>query len=697
MQLRPCLPALRPFTLFLVLVWTGPVCAADKDMSAADKEATGVETATEASDVEENVTKWTPAVMMQTSRVGNVRVAPDGKQVVYTQTHAVMTDEKSRYITQLFMADTDGKRQRQFTSDEYSSGNPKWSPDGNWLAFTSSRAGWTNLYAIRADGGEAIQLTEAKSALTNFIWSPGSDRIAFLMVNEPTEEDKKKSKARDDQVTVDEDYRYQHIWLVGMPKEGEQPKPKQLTKGDFNVSLSYASGLDWSPDGSRVVYSHTPTPKLNDRTESDISSVDIETGEVSALATSNASEYAPLYSRSGDRIAFVMTDDPPSWVQRSRLAVMPAKGGEPALLAENSNADLTPMGWASTDKSILAFEFYKTSSRILSIPTNGKEIEILAEPDAFVSAVSLNRTGTRFGMVIADTDRPAEAHVSRVKRYKPVQVSSANTDMPELPLGRTRVISRQSTDGLEIEGLLTLPVDYRNDEKYPLLLIVHGGPASHYTRGFIGASSLYPVAAFAAEGYAVLRANPRGSGAYGIEFRALNKADWGGMDYTDLMAGVDHLVREGIADSERLGVMGWSYGGFMTAWIITQTNRFKAASIGAPVANLIGMNGTTDIPDFVPDYFGGEFWELEELYRARSPLFQISNAKTPSLIQHGQADRRVPISQGFELYRALKRLGVEVKMVIYPRSPHGPAEPRQVLRVMEGNMDWFRTHIPADR
>jgi|TARA_B100000315_G_scaffold232821_1_gene245443 dipeptidyl aminopeptidase/acylaminoacyl peptidase len=681
--------------LLIVLTSFSQGYAADADETAADENGAGARS--DGGEAKDKVTKWTPSVMMQVNRVGNVRVSPDGKRVVYTQTRAVMTDEKSRYITQIFMADSDGKEQRPFTLDAYSSRNPKWSPDGKWLAFTSGRAGWTNLYVIRTDGGEARPLTKAKSALRDFIWSPASDRIAFLMVNEPTDEDKKKSKARDDQVTVDEDYRYQHIWLVGLPAEGEEPEPKQLTKGEFNVSLSYASGLDWSPDGSSIVFSHTPTPKLNDWTKSDISMVDIESGEVTALATSNASEYAPLYSKSGDQIAFVKTDDPPSWTQRTRLALMPADGGESVLLAENFNSDLSPIGWASSGKSILAFEFYKTSSRILSIPSNGKEAKVLAEPKAYVTAVSLNETGTRFGLIVMDTDRAAEAHVSRVNRFNPVQVSRANADIPDVPLGNTRVISWASTDGLQIEGLLTLPVGYQEGEKYPLLLIIHGGPASHYARIYIGASSLYPVAAFAAEGYAVLRANPRGSGAYGFEFRSLNKADWGGMDYIDLMAGVDHLIELGIADGDRLGVMGWSYGGFLTSWTITQTDRFKAASIGAPVTSLMGMNGTSDIPDFVADYFGGEFWEMDELYRARSPLFQISKAKTPSLIQHGQADRRVPISQGIELYRAMKRLGVEVKMVIYPRSPHGPAEPRQVLRVMEGNVEWFGAHVPSNQ
>ncbi len=169
----------------------------------------------------------------------------------------------------------------------------------------------------------------------------------------------------------------------------------------------------------------------------------------------------------------------------------------------------------------------------------------------------------------------------------------------------------------------------------------------------------------------------------------------GGGDFRDLMIGVGHVIEIGVADPDKLGVMGWSYGGFMTSWVVTHTNRFKAASIGAPVTNLIDFNGTADITGFLPDYFDGEFWNREKVYRDHSPLFHIKNAATPSLIQHGQADARVPLGQGTALYRALKFRGIETRMVIYPRAPHGPTEPRQILHLMESNLDWFKSHIPA--
>ena len=206
---------------------------------------------------------------------------------------------------------------------------------------------------------------------------------------------------------------------------------------------------------------------------------------------------------------------------------------------------------------------------------------------------------------------------------------------------------------------------------------------------FDGSANLYPIAAFAARGYVILRANVRGSSGYGRAFRYANYGDWGGGDFRDLMSGVDHLIERGIAAPERMGIMGWSYGGFLTSWAITQTQRFRAASVGAGVTNLLSFTGTADIPGFLPDYFGGEFWNQFEPYTTHSAMFQIKGVTTPTLIQHGEKDERVPLSQGLELYNALKRQGCDTRLVIYPRTPHSIEEPRLLLDCMQRNLDWF--------
>ena len=245
---------------------------------------------------------------------------------------------------------------------------------------------------------------------------------------------------------------------------------------------------------------------------------------------------------------------------------------------------------------------------------------------------------------------------------------------------------------MEIEGLLTYPASYKKGKKYPLLLIVHGGTTGIFVKDFIGNSTNYPVALFASEGFAVLRCNIRGSDGYGINFRKATLMDLGGMDYQDLMSGVDYVINMGVADKDRLGVMGWSYGGYMAAWIITQTRLFKAASVGAGIANLVSAQGTTDLQILYPDYFGCQFWENPDLYIKRSPLFNIKGVTTRTLILHGENDNIVPVSQGYELYNALKGQNVPVEMAVYPRSGHNISEPVLALDLMTRNLIWFRKY-----
>jgi dipeptidyl aminopeptidase/acylaminoacyl peptidase len=301
---------------------------------------------------------------------------------------------------------------------------------------------------------------------------------------------------------------------------------------------------------------------------------------------------------------------------------------------------------------------------------------------------ALNVTGTHLGFSYETPSDAPEAYVMAIKSPTPQRVSRTNDDLPKLPLGETKVIRWKGKDGLDIEGLLTYPAGYEPGKKYPLILNIHGGPTGVFSENYIGRFSIYPLATFASRGYAILRPNPRGSGGYGKQFRFANIGDWGGKDYEDDMAGVDHVIAMGVADPEHLAVMGWSYGGFMTSWIITHTNRFKAACVGAGVTNLWSFTGTADIPGFLPDYFGGEPWDQFKAFTEHSPMSFVNNVKTPTLILHGEADVRVPTSQGYELYHALKRMGVTTKMVVYPRTPHGPREPKFILDIAQRNLDW---------
>ncbi len=445
------------------------------------------------------------------------------------------------------------------------------------------------------------------------------------------------------------------------------------------------------------MFAHAKTAAPDDWPSSDLSLVDVADGKIRPLVHTAAAETTPLYSPDGESIAYVASDDPPKWGDGGRVHVIPAAGGHSRELAETSNgwgrySEL--VGWSADGKKLYFTEAQHMSLKLLALPLDGGgPEEINHEPGTSAGGMFLNARRTHFGFAWEQIDRAPEAFVAAVDHFQPAPVSHVNRDLPNVPLGRTEVIHWKSKDGQEIEGLLTYPVGYEKGKKYPLLLVIHGGPMGAFMQTYDGTATYYPVAAFASHGYAVLRANVRGSTGYGKKFRYANYGDWGGGDFGDLMSGVDYVIDQGVAAPDRLGVMGWSYGGYMTSWTITQTHRFRAASVGGGVTNLMTFNGTADIPSFLPDYLGGEFWDKPEIYQERSPMFHIKGVNTPTLITHGEIDERVPLSQDEELYSALKRQGCTTKMVIYPRTHHGIEEPRLMLDCMNRNLDWFDRYV----
>jgi dipeptidyl aminopeptidase/acylaminoacyl peptidase len=250
---------------------------------------------------------------------------------------------------------------------------------------------------------------------------------------------------------------------------------------------------------------------------------------------------------------------------------------------------------------------------------------------------------------------------------------------------------------MEIEGLLTYPVDYQEGRAYPLILNIHGGPAGVFSQSFTGNPGIYMIQYFAQEGYAVLRPNPRGSSGYGKDFRYANYMDWGYGDYEDLMSGVDKTIDMGVAHPDSLLTMGWSYGGYMTSFLVTRTDRFQAASMGAGLPNLISMVTTTDIPDYLVAHMGGEFWDDYETYERHSAMYRIANVTIPTQVIHGENDLRVPFTQGQEFYTALRRRGIATEMVVYPRTPHGPREPKLLMDVSQRILKWFEQFLDRER
>jgi dipeptidyl aminopeptidase/acylaminoacyl peptidase len=633
-------------------------------------------------------TAWTPELSMQVRPVGDVTPSPDGQLVAYTESRAVMEAEKSEIDTQIFLAHADGSHRVRLTRGEKSVSSPSFSPDGRYVYFSSERSGKPNLWRIPVDGGEADMLTDWKGEIGAYHISPDGKWIAFAGMEPRDEEEKQKKEKRDFRV-VDENPKNHSLWIV--PAEPDSQGRRAARK--VANTTGHVQEFDWSPDSRYIAFAHTHTPGADDWTKSDISEVTVESGVVRAIAATGAAEHSPRYSPDGRYLAYVRSTDPPRWAGMDRIVLLARQGGESRELPPTFDERPALLGWSADSARLLFTEPKGTTSVIYAMAIDGPAQPVYQPARGTLQAGHLNATGTAFGFAAESWDEAPEAYVLKIGDSAPQRVSGANLDLPKPPLGETKRVTWKASDGLEIEGLLTYPVGYESGKKYPLVLIIHGGPTGVFQDSFLGRYGLYPYATFAAKGYAVLRANPRGSGGYGRTFRFANMNDWGGKDYGDLMAGVDRAVEMGVADPNRLAVMGWSYGGFMTSWVITHTHRFKAAAVGAGVTNLWSFTGTSDILGFLPDYFSGEPWKNLEAYYNHSPMAFVKDVTTPTLILHGEADVRVPTSQGYELYNALKREGVVAKMVVYPRTPHGPREPKFLLDIMQRHLEWVDKYV----
>ena len=621
---------------------------------------------------------------MQVRSVAEVLPSPDGKTMLWTETAPVMTPEKSEMNTQVFLAHADGAHRLQLTYGEKSANSAEFSADGQAVLFASERTGKRNIFRIAVDGGEAESLTDWKGTLGAFHVSPNGKRIAFTATpDRPEIENAKKMKL--DFRVVDEDPANQALYVIPVEEDVEGRRPvKKLASGPFTVGA-----FNWSPDSRSIAFETRPSPDADLALKADLSEVDVESGTVHVIANTEATEAGPHYSPDGRYLAYVRTVAKP--VPPARIVLRTRADGRERELPATPDEQPNLEGWSGDSNRLYFTEWKGTRVVLYAMPVDGPPQPVFV-PKGTMGSLRLNARGTFAGVALQSSSEPVEAYALDLQAPQPVRVSAANVNLPKPPLGETSVVHWKN-GGEDLEGLLTLPVGYEKGKKYPLILNIHGGPSGAFGETFIGASGLYPIASFAAHGYAVLRVNPRGSVGYGNKFRAENINDWGGGDYRDLMSGVDHVIAMGVADPNRLAVMGWSYGGYMTNWVITQTTRFKAAATGAGLSNMISMWGTNDIPTLIDDYFSGPPMDQTDRYLKQSPLYYVKNVTTPTLILHGEIDPRVPTGQGYEMYNALKRRGVETSMVVYPRTQHGPQEPKFILDIMQRHLDWVAKHL----
>ena len=434
-------------------------------------------------------TTWDPELQIKIKAVGTPRVSPDSKRVAYTISEAAMTSDRSEYVTQIWLATTDGKQNTQLTFGEKSSSNPRWSPDGNWIAFTSNRKdNKNNLYLLSVNGGEAEALTEVKSSVTNFAWSPDGKSIAFTMADPKSEEEEKNDIAKNDFRWVDENLKMSRLYVLPINKDANgKREPRKLTNDNYNVD-----SFDWSPDGSRIAFAFSKTPVANDWTTSDVSIVEVANSKVKTLVNTPAAESAPIYSPDGNSIAITVSDNPPRWAQSEVIQVLPANGGQAKTLAVSFDAQPGIAGWSPDSKRIYFSEPKATLTQIYSIDVAANRIDEVKSAPAAYTVVELNRSGNTFGLIRHTPDSPAEVYVASVSDFTPKQISHANADLKIPAVGRTEVIRWKSKDGRDVEGLLTYPVGYQSGQRVPLILNVHGGPAGVFQQTFIGGRGVYP-------------------------------------------------------------------------------------------------------------------------------------------------------------------------------------------------------------
>jgi dipeptidyl aminopeptidase/acylaminoacyl peptidase len=634
---------------------------------------------------------WSPTQTIKHKVISTVRVSPDGGKVVYAVKGLKTIEGKSEFINHLFISDIDNTNTIQLTQGEKNNINPKWSPDGKKIAFVSNRNGKNNLYYLNLAGGEAERLTDLKTGINDFKWSTTGNQIAFTSSDFETEEETGNKKSGNDWFFMNENFKQGRLHLLQLNKKDKNGIPQITTLSKENRHIN---SFSWSPDDQWIAYAHAASGGVEDNTFCDISMIKISSGEVKVIANTPVGENQPLFSPDGKFIAYYNLDEKGIWGGKTSVKIFALENGSVQTLADTPNGPAELIGWSSDGKTIYTLEPFHTSTKIFSLSSDGKQAtEWTTGTKGVLSGLELNSKGTHFGFTFQNTSIPQDGYISSTSSFSALKISNINPELANLPVPKTELISWKSFDGMEIEGLLTYPLNYEAGKKYPFILNIHGGPAGVFSENFIAVSGIYPLAALAENDIFILRPNPRGSNGYGLKFREANHRDWGGGDYKDLMAGVDYAISKGWVDANKMGVMGWSYGGYMSSWIVGHNNRFKVASIGAPAVDLVTQDLTDDIPGFLPSYMEKQPYEDWKVYDDHSPLRFVQNVKTPVLLQHGQADIRVPFSQGIMYYNALKRRGVPVRFLVLPRQPHGPAEPSMILKTAQTNLSWMLHYL----
>jgi dipeptidyl aminopeptidase/acylaminoacyl peptidase len=631
--------------------------------------------------------------ILKIARVSAPRISPDGARLAYLVSTVTMGKEGDaaekggglgKFVSQLWVTPAVGPASaaRQFTRGEKTISNAMWSPDGKILAFTKEggeeKDAKPQVWFLYSDGGEAWQITRHKSGVQGYEFSPDSKTLLLTATVPDGAEEEKRKKEKDDAFVMDHDLKMEHLWTWNIATSEEQ----QITHGNFSVS-----DARWSPDGLRITYTSNPTPRADDSSLRTAWVLDVVGGKQRRLVQTADATHTARWSPDGKWIAYLSTAG--ESIYQENLFVVNADGGESRKLMDGLDLNAEEPLWAPEGKTIFFSTLDHETEEVFAADVASGVVRRLTDRKGLVHLTGISANGATTG-TWSDPKHPEEVFHSDLRFNAIDQVTNHNAWLADYALGDTEVIRWKSTkDGMEIDGIVTKPVDYDAARKTAFLLNPHGGPTGTSLLSFSFAAQV-----MAANGYMVLQPNFRGSIGRGEKFARANQNDWGNGDYKDDMSGVQAVVDRGWADPDRLGAFGWSYGGYMTFWIDTQTDRFKAISPGAGLPDLYSMYSQSDIHRYMRLYFNEKApWDNVQEYWDHSPMKFVGNVKTPTMILHGQSDTRVPIQQSEEFYRALYERHVPVEYVVYPRENHGFVEPRHLVDRLQRYLVFFGRYL----
>jgi len=627
-------------------------------------------------------------------KVREVQVSPDEKWVAFTITTVDTAKDKSN--TQIFMASVSGGEPIQMTSEEYSAGSPRWSPDGKYLTFLAVKGkdAKKQVWNLNRFGGEAQQVTKIKQGVSGYEWSPDSKRL-LLILKDPKPADLTKDTKDDkiplpyviDRLHFKQDYtgyldrRRTHLYIY---TPGDSAA-NQITSGDFDDSQPA-----WSPDGKSIAFvsNRSDNPDMNYNSDIWIVSADNKDKGMSLkqVTTNPVSDHSPSWSPDGKSLTYVTTiNEKIMPFATEHLAVIPVKDGKAKILTEEIDRNISKPKFSEDGQTIIFILEDSGERQLASIAITGKSFIRIIKNKLTIRDFAMK--GPSIYTLHSYGDEPADIY--KFQNNQLIRLTNVNDRLlNNIKLGKFEKIKFNSKDGTQLEGFSVKPYDFDASKKYPLILWIHGGPQGQFSYNF---ERIEPFL-FAANGYVVLLVNPRGSTGYGENFCKAIFADWGNKDYEDVIAGVDYLIDEGFIDERKLGVGGWSYGGILTNYVITKSNRFKAAISGASLGIIRANFGHDQYVKWYKYEFGMP-WENKELWERLSPFNQVENIITPTLWIGGAVDWNVPIMNSEQMYLAMKSLGRETQLVVYPNEHHGIRRPSFQKDRLERYLGWFDKYL----